>query len=298
MLNIFPTITARRAYYARKAINKAFQKYLELGQAKDAGRVVTESVNTARKWGVSSLDTWNLEILRVFVSVINNVPSSFWLLSYILNDAELLKEIREEIMTVITRKNDTVSMDITKFHCNCPLYVSTWQETLRHISANGAVRRVKTDTLLSNSFALKAGSSIQMPAGVLHQSPSTWGKDARTFNARRFLKANDLPREQRKAQTSSYVSFGGGKHLCPGRHLATTEVLSLVATLLLGYEFEGFRMLPQQPVKIGSGVKKVKGDLQMVVKRREVWKDVTWSYYVGGEVDFAKLSNAEHTYGK
>jgi len=34
------------------------------------------------------------------------------------------------------------------------------------------------------------------------------------------------------------------------------------------------------------------------VKRREEWKGVTWSYFVGGEVDFAKLSNAEHRYGK
>jgi hypothetical protein len=32
----------------------------------------------------------------------------------------------------------------------------------------------------------------------------------------------------------------------------------------------------------------------MVVRRREVWTDVTWSYFVAGEVDFAKLLNAEH----
>jgi hypothetical protein len=281
MLNIFPTITARRPYYARKTIEKALQKCLELGQAMGAGRVVTESVNVARKWRFPRTDTWNLEILRVFVSVINTVPSSFWLPSYILNDAGLMKDIREEIMAVVTRQDDTVSMDITKFHSNCLLYVSTWQETLRHISASGAIRQVKTDSLLSNTYVLKAGSSIQMPAGVLHQSPSTWGTDVGTFNARRFLKINDLPREQRKAQTSSYISFGGGKHLCPGRHLAATEVLSFVATLLLGYEFEGFKMLAQQPVKIGAGVKKPKGELRMVVKRREEWKDVTWSYFVG-----------------
>jgi len=144
------------------------------------------------------------------------VPSSFWLLNYILNDAELFKEIREEITAVVIRKDNTVSMDITKFHSNCPLYMSTWQEALRHISGNGAVRQVKTDSLLSNTYFLKAGSSIQMPAGVLHQSPSTWGSDVGTFNARRFLKAKDLPREQRKTQTLSYVSFGGEKHLCPG----------------------------------------------------------------------------------
>lgn len=52
-------------------------------------------------------------------------------------------------------------------------------------------------------------------------------------------------------------------------------------------------MLPQQPVKFGTGVKKPKEDLHVVVKRSEEWKGVTWSYFMGGEVDFAKLSNAE-----
>ena len=40
MINIFPTITARLAYYARKTIDKAFQKYFELGQYKNAGTFV------------------------------------------------------------------------------------------------------------------------------------------------------------------------------------------------------------------------------------------------------------------
>jgi Cytochrome P450 len=169
------------------------QKYFELGQDKDASRVVTESANTAKKWGISRADNSHLELLRVFVSVINTVPSPFWLLSYILNDAKLLKDIRAEILRVVTRAGDSISMDITKFHSNCPLYVSTWQETLRHISAGGAIRQVKTDSVLPNTYLLKAGSSIQMPAGVLHQSPSTWGNDVGIFNARCFLKASDLP---------------------------------------------------------------------------------------------------------
>jgi hypothetical protein len=63
--------------------------------------------------------------------------------------------------------------------------------------------------------------------------------------------------------------------------------MSFVATLLLRYEFKGFKMLSQQPVKIGAGVKKPKRDLNMVAKRREEWKTVTWNYLVGEEVDFA-----------
>jgi hypothetical protein len=61
MVNIFPTITARREYYARKTIDKPFQKYFELDQYKSAGGIVTESANTARKCGLSRSDTTNLE---------------------------------------------------------------------------------------------------------------------------------------------------------------------------------------------------------------------------------------------
>lgn len=296
MLNILPTITARRAYYARQAIDEALQKYFEAGQDKDAGRVVKESASISQKWGLSTADNSHLEILRIFVSVTNTVPASFWLLSYILNDADLLREVRGEVSAIVTRTHNAASIDITKFQTHCPLFVSTWQETLRYISANGAIRTVKTDSLLSDKYFLKKGSNIQIPAGVLHNSPSTWSNDVRTFNARRFLKANELPREQRRAQTSSNVTFGGGKHLCPGRHFAATEVLSFVATLLLGYEFDGFRMLAPQAVKMGAGVKKPKGELNLGIRRGEEWKDVKWSYFVGGDVDFGKLSGAEHTY--
>jgi hypothetical protein len=74
------------------------------------------------------------------------------------------------------------------------------------------------------------------------------------------------------------------------------EVLSFVATLLIGYEFECFNLLPQQSIKIGTGVKKPKRDLKLVVKKREEWKDVIWGCIVGGKVDFVKFVNAEHTY--
>jgi len=67
------------------------------------------------------------------------------------------------------------------------------------------------------------------------------------------------------------------------------EVLSLIATLLIGYEFEGFNLLPQQQIKIGTGVKKPKNGLKLAVKKWEEWKDVIWDCTVGGEVDFVKF---------
>jgi cytochrome P450 len=42
--------------------------------------------------------------------------------------------------------------------------------------------------------------------------------------------------EKKEAQVQGYFPFGGGKHLCPGRHFAFTEVMSFVATIVYGFD--------------------------------------------------------------
>jgi hypothetical protein len=82
----------------------------------------------------------------------------FCLLSNILDDANLFKDVIEEVSGITAMTGNSVSRYITKFQSHCPLIISAWQETLSHISANGAVPTVKTDSLLSNTYILKAGS--------------------------------------------------------------------------------------------------------------------------------------------
>lgn len=309
MLQVLPTVIARKAFYGRAAVNEAFQKYYAAGLEKNASSLVKARAEAARKYGLTERDIADFEIAMIFTATTNTIPSSFWFLSYIVSSPSLLSEVRAEVAQIMTRKSvdgvETMEMDITGFQKQCPLLCSAWEETLRLVDSSSSVRMVMKDTMFADKYFLKAGSVVQMPSGVTHNSPEIWGEDAATFNARRFIrsegKQDPTAREKRRIQTQGYFPFGGGKHLCPGRHFAFTEVMGFVATLAYGFDItmadgSGTLKLPKlAKQKMGTGVRKPETDVDILIKRREEFKDVKWTYFVGGEVDFKTLSTGEHS---
>ena len=86
------------------------------------------------------------------------------------------------------------------------------------------------DTVISDQYILCKGATVLIPSGILHADPTVWGPDAAEFRPRRFLN------KQHKNQGVAFRAFGGGTLLCPGRHFAFTEVLTFVATMVLGFD--------------------------------------------------------------
>ena len=155
------------------------------------------------------------------------------------------------------------------------------------------------DTLLSSgtgsgakTYLLRAGCDVQIPAGVPHRNPSIWGSNASTFDASRFLTPEQRGDDSVKAKTEDremkkgYFPFGGGKHLCPGRNFAFSEILGAVAVLVAGFEItdnEGkmIRLPEMGRGRLGDAVVKPMGEgLQMGarIRRRKGWEDVVWRF--------------------
>jgi len=266
-------------------------------------------VTTAKNAGLPQDDFLNVEIGMLFTASTNTAPSSFWFLCYILSSKSLLAEVRGEISKIVTRKAingiDTIELDSTGFQQHCPLLISTWEETLRLVDSSSSVRMVAKDTLLAESYLLKANSVIQMPSGTTHLSTEIWGPDAATFNPRRFLKTKSnekldaAGREKRKLQVQGYFPFGGGKHLCPGRHFAFVEVMSLVATIVYGFDIKmadgsaGFKAPKSDFQKMGTGVRKPVNDIDVLIKQRSGFEGAKWTYTVGKETDIKTVSADE-----
>jgi cytochrome P450 len=298
-MNILPQITAQKAYQARKILQPAFLEYYNKGLDRNANAFIKGRAKAARVENFSNKDLAGFEITICFASLTNTVPNAFSMLCNVLSDPDLTAEIREEVAGVATRSTidgkTQILLDITSVNTKCPTLVSAFHETLRTCVNATPVRVVTDDMMLKDTYFLKKGGVIQIIGGAIHESQEIWGDDVNTFNGRRFMKKKGLTKQQKKAQTQGLLPFGGGKHLCPGRHLAFTEIVSFVALVVYGFEvqLEGGGLLKLPPYKtaqLGENSKKPVYDLEVLIKRREEYKGVTWGFSVDPTMDIEKVS--------
>lgn len=281
------SITARKGYKARLVANRAFKAYYDAGLDKNATGLVQGRVRAARKWGLTTEEISKGEIAILTASVTNTVPDTFYLICYIFSDPDLVSRLRDEVGKIVTRSDrgglDTVILDHTKIETDCPLLVSCYNETLRLNKTGSLLRVVLSDTLLNNQYLLKKRSFIQIATGEIHTDPNTWGPDAKDFKASRFLAHEATSKEERKAQNQAFIPFGGGRNLCPGRHLAFTEITSFVAMLVYGFEVsmsDGSALrIPERCFhKMAVASRSPKEDIDVVIRRRNEFEGVTWGF--------------------
>lgn len=115
----------------------------------------------------------------------------------------------------------------------------------------------------------------------MHRSDPVW-EHANEFDPDRFTPDKEVGKEARQRK-QSYIPFGGGKHLCPGRHFAFAENLGFLAAMITGFEMHD---LKQENVRMGFGrvndaitQPSPEGEGGKVrIARRAGWENVQWSY--------------------
>jgi cytochrome P450 len=209
----------------------------------DVSGLTRERAILHRKYGFTATEQGSFELSIPWVGTTNAIPALYWMLLYVASEPQLLEDIRSEVANVITTTgkgaDQTLTFNITRFNSDCPLLLSMYQETNRLTNFQVSVRMIEADTILSagnETILVKKGNVVQIPAGVMHTSTATWGPNSDMFDGRRFMKQVQEGKEQGKAKRSAYIPFGGGKHLCPGRHFAQAEILGMVAAVVTGFE--------------------------------------------------------------
>ncbi|KAF2793722.1 cytochrome P450 [Melanomma pulvis-pyrius CBS 109.77] len=309
MADIVPSITARKPWLARKAINAALQEFIEKEHYRSASPLIQKRVAINLKHGLTTQMAGHAELILLFGIIGNAVPTTFWFLANVYSNPDLLEQIRKETsQAVLCSRNSDKSrkekvINVTKLKTMCPLLVSTYRETLRLIGNLASVRLVTNTHYISApghpSYLLKKGSMIQIAAGVIHTSESVWGADAKTFNPTRFI-SSTTSSEQFSSETdagvtaektatqlpknvpsAAYRAFGGGSVICPGRHFAQSEILGFVALCVNMFDVTdgngGVIDLPEKDDgRIPLSVMKPVKEPQVVIKRREGEEDVIW----------------------
>lgn len=257
--------------------------------------VTTNRANVLTKYGFTDEEIGLFECILPIVSTLNAVPTLYWLLLYVLPHPSLIEKLREEIAASVDISQPgstgarTVTMDITTFETKLPLLVSCYRETLRLCNHSVCSRRILEDMTVTDqdgqSYLLKKGVDIQLPAGVTHRVTSSWGADVETFRADRFLASTSKLTDADRTRKLAYMPFGAGRHLCPGRNFAFAEIVACAAVLLLGFDIKATGMNFEEmqmrgPRLSSSTVKPVdngKG-LGAKITPREGFVNVAWKF--------------------
>ncbi|KAI1196999.1 cytochrome P450 [Nemania serpens] len=248
LINMFPSVTASKAYRGRELLVKALEIYLENGHHKTASKIVQRRVEIALQHGWTLRATARSELSFLFAGIVNATTSTFWILLQIFADPQLLSTVRKEITQVIREDGgngkdshlENCRLNIIDLKDHCPMLVAVYRECLRLGSDNYSTRMVKENTLLAGSYFLKKGAVVQIAGGVMHADQSIWGDNVEDFNPGRFLepKQQSGNAKQNHIHPAAFRAFGGGKTLCPGRHFAMNEILSLVSLIILMFDIE------------------------------------------------------------
>ncbi|KAI0473341.1 cytochrome P450 [Xylariaceae sp. FL0804] len=231
-----PSFLESKSTRAREHVVKAIREYFQHGFHTKGSPMVNARYNYfVKKYEMTDVtELARLELAGAFASIENTVNTTFWFMYRVFSNSDVLAECTMELSTLVQERDGRFTVDVDAIKEACPILQSTLHESMRYHSATISARRVIEDYRL-DSYLLKKGSTLLIPATVPHSDPSTWGASCDSFDHHRFSqKSNETAGKSSKRM--AFRGFGGGHHLCPGRHFAVTEMLGLVAMTILRFQ--------------------------------------------------------------
>ncbi|KAJ0164511.1 25-hydroxycholesterol 7-alpha-hydroxylase [Colletotrichum tanaceti] len=305
MLKIFPSLLAPRGHRGRDLLERALESFFAANhhQGPDVATLVRDRRVLTARFGMLPRAAASIELVFLHGAISNTFPAFYWLFAHVFSLPELLVRLREEARALIVEKEEdtgingsrgdgkkrVVTLHVDRIEERCPLLMSCFRETHRLHAAGVLVRKVMSDTTISDGgggtdYVLRKDAQVQAPQTVLQTSTRIWGGDAAEFVGDRFLKGAEAKGEAVAGfAPRGFLVFGGGKHICPGRFFASGELLGSMALLVSGFDFTDAHgnvlAVPQAGAVplTGSFGKPVSGsDLRGRIRRRPGWEDVHW----------------------
>lgn len=287
---------------------EAFRRYYASGGLDAASDLIKARHAVHQKHGVAAHDLERFD-LGVCTALLGSlVPALGWALFLLFSDKVLLARMRAGIDAVVaglpreemeqSNGNDaapTMTVNVREVADAVPLLESFVREVLRTLTNGTSARFLLKDTVVDDggsTYLLKKGCFLMIPAAPVHRDESLWGPTAETFDPDRFVPEKQQEQGSRKVPAAGWRAFGGGHNLCPGRHLAMRELLSIVAMMVVRCEIEpceGAWRTPEKVSHVSAGVVMPVEDVKVRIRAREGADKVDWRFVweaeVAGEAD-------------
>lgn len=301
LLNWFPQLIAPKGYHGREAVIKGFVDYFDKQLHEEGSPLVKARYEANKMYNVSLEDLARFESSLAIALLVNAAPATFWTLFDVLSNPKLFLEVRQQLESFIRpsssddntqasgESHQTLRVNMAQVLKECPLLSSLMEEVLRIRSTNASGRMVMRDTVLNNQYLLRANSTVLIPSASVHNDSSTWGPTVKEFDPSRFVKSVESETLPQPAYV--YRAFGGGAALCPGRFLASMEILSVLTTVILRFDVKPVDSKgretqwrePESKSHILTSILSPAKDVPVLIKERDKYLGMTWQFTLNDE---------------
>ncbi|KAI9440521.1 cytochrome P450 [Lactarius indigo] len=186
-------------------------------------------------------------LLVVNFAAIHTTSRAFTRLLYrLLSYPEYIEPLRHDVETAVAEEGWTkAAMD--KMH----KVDSFIRESQRFDPVLSLGRIALRPFTFSNGVTVPAGTAIAVPAAAAHMDEDIY-TNAEEFDGFRFAKLRErdgvaLAGYQAVSGSTEYLTFGYGRHACPGRFFAVNELKALLAHVIVTYDvkFEEGKQAPR-----------------------------------------------------
>ncbi|KAF4782347.1 cytochrome P450 [Colletotrichum scovillei] len=163
---------------------------------------------------------------------------------------ELIPMLRDDIQQALAESNGVFTSGAMQ---NMKKLDSFLKETMRYyaLGPTSFQRKVLKTFTLSNGQVIPGGSVIELPVIGINNDDEIF-PDSEKFDALRFYKLRQAKTEQETGSKQAEVvanaqfvsvgqtslTFGYGRHACPGRFFAVNEIKMIMATTLANYDIK------------------------------------------------------------
>ncbi|KAK3401298.1 cytochrome P450 [Sordaria brevicollis] len=199
------------------------------------------------KWGADTTTTRKLARLQLaisFAAIHTTTLVTTHAVYSLAADQELQKMLREEIKTVLAEHDGVFTSTALQAMKKTDSFL---KETMRFHSLGQTSfnRKVLKTFVLSNGQIIPRGSSIEVPNHAVSRDPEVY-PNPDVFDPLRFYNLRNEAKEKGWVEQAAgnqfvsvnkeYLTFGYGRHACPGRFFAANEIKMILANLVLTYE--------------------------------------------------------------
>ncbi|KAE8150919.1 cytochrome P450 [Aspergillus avenaceus] len=190
-------------------------------------------------------------LLAVFEAAFPITVYVIGMMNYAISHPDYADTLRNEVLSALSSTGGEWPVEILD---RMPRLEAFARETARCdlTSIFTATRRLlKPVYFESIGRTLARNTSVTLPVNCYHQNPDFYPNPG-TFEACRFYNSEANTCEPRAATVnSSFLSFGCGAEMCPGRAFGMRQVQLTFAKILISFDFDSY---PMKGVKMSNGV--------------------------------------------